>query len=240
MSLTSNQQVVKDQTIVDGENNKISAVVVFTDKAYVHREARVQVKPGINRLLVEVLAFSIDQDSVQAGIRGYGEILGVQYKEVPVKEAPQEEVLRLENEKERFVKERKVFQVEREMFDKKIKFLDSIIEFSETELPKEIKTQFPDVERLSGVLAFLEQSYLDILAKDSKLGEKIDDLNREIAVVDKELKQLKRPVAARPSRFYSTPKKSRRSLSMCPMWPCPLPGHRSTKLIFHWIFPVST
>ena len=79
-----------------GDENRITEVVVYTDQAYLKRRIRVKAREALNRFMVEVQAYSVDVDSAQASVYGEGEILSVQYREVPVKYAPQEDVRELE------------------------------------------------------------------------------------------------------------------------------------------------
>ena len=70
----------------------VKEVTVYTSGAMVTREGSAKIGKGIQELLVEVQAFGLDADSLNARVFGEGEVQGVQYREVPVAEPPQEGV----------------------------------------------------------------------------------------------------------------------------------------------------
>jgi uncharacterized protein (TIGR02231 family) len=186
-------QFVQDEFISEADGNRLSEVVVFTDQAYLKRQARVQAQSGLNRFFMEIRAFAVDADSAQARVYGEGEILSVQYKEMPVKEMPQEEVRAFDQKKEQLSRQRKEFENQKAVYEKQRKFLDSMIGFAEIELPKEVRTQFPKTEELKTMLNFLGENYQTLSEKQGELDRQIEELDQEIAVIEKQLKRLRRP-----------------------------------------------
>ena len=182
-----------EMIIEDGVNNCIREVTVFTDQAYVKRQARTRTHPGLNRLLIEIHGFAIDADSVQASVRGHGDILSVQYKEIPVKDAPQTEVRVLEEEKRELTRKRQALQGQRDVLGNQKAFLDSVAGFGQAEIPKEIKTQFPTVEQLGNLLQFLDENYRGLSEKSGALTIHDEELARSLNVLEQKLKQLRRP-----------------------------------------------
>ena len=187
------------EIISDGADNRISAAVVYTDQAYIKREAQASANSGLNRFLVEIRSFAVDVDSVKATVFGEGEILGVQYREIPVKYAPQEEVRELEDRKDQLKHQERVLKNEQKASDKQMRFLDSVVGFAETDLPKKIKTQMPSTENLAGMLEFLDGHYRKLADQNVKLRQRLDALDREKAVVKRQLKKL-RPAKERSRR----------------------------------------
>jgi len=76
--------------------SQIKEVTLFSGQAMVKREAFTTVQKGFNELLLEIEAFRIDQDSITAKIFGAGEIFSVQFKGIPIKESPRENIKALE------------------------------------------------------------------------------------------------------------------------------------------------
>jgi len=72
--------------------SQIREVTLFSGQALVKREAVVSVQKGLNELLIKIEAFRIDRDSVTAKVFGAGEILSVQFKEIPLQEEAQQKV----------------------------------------------------------------------------------------------------------------------------------------------------
>ena len=173
--------------------SKIRDVMLFTDQALVTREASIRVKPGLHELLLDVEAFQVDGDSVTARVFGDGEILGVQFREVPLREAAQENIRTLEQKLKSLRRTERRLNDDREVLAKKEQFLKSVVSFSEGQVPKDIKTSFPKTEDLDKTVRFLGTNF-DAVARDRRaLDEKIEDVRKDIAVAEKELQALRRP-----------------------------------------------
>ena len=109
------------KTIKDGKSNQISEAVVFTDQAFVKRLVHTQAKKGLNRYHIEVQADAVDVDSVQAGVMGDGEILSVQYRKVPLEDASDKDISKLENKKEQLARKRSVMRKEKTIAKKPVR-----------------------------------------------------------------------------------------------------------------------
>ncbi len=182
------------ERFIDGkEGSRISEVVIFTGEAWVKREAEVTAEEGLNRFLLEVKAFSVRKDSVQAQVFGKGEIVSVQYRETVGRERPQEEIRELEEQKEELVRKQEALRAERMVLDKQLRFLDSVVGFAEVEMPNEVKARFPKTEDLKSMLGFLDDGYRDLSEKNRDLDVRLRELSKEDALVEKKLKRLRRP-----------------------------------------------
>ncbi len=186
-------QAINEEIITDDDDNRIREVVVFSSQAYLKRQVKTQAQAGLNRFLIELKAFSVDADSVQANVFGGGEILSVQYKEIPIQQAAQADVRELENEKRALEQKRRVLEREKENCDKQKKFLDSTISYANIQVPVELKTQFPTSENLQDMLGFLKDSYQKIARDEEVLTEGLEKLADEMSVIERKLKQSKRP-----------------------------------------------
>lgn len=185
---------IGEDEFIDGDRgSRISEAVIFTEEAWIKREASLSAKEGVNRFLLEVKAFAVDKDSVQATVFGKGEILSVQYRETVVRDRPQEEIRRLEEQKEELVRRQDALRAERGVLEKQVRFLDSVVGFAEVEMPNEVKARFPKTEDLKSMLAFLDDSYRDLSEKNAALAIRLRDLSKEDSLVDKKLKRLRRP-----------------------------------------------
>ena len=189
----NDNQYVYDVFVDDGDENRIVEATVFTDQAYLKRRTSVEVENGLNRFIVGVNAFNIDRHSVQAAVFGEGEIVSVQYRETPVRESRQIEVHELELHLEELKRKRLVITDESERCKKQIRFLDSAVAFSETEIPKRIKTRFPKAEDMETMLEFLDRSYQKLDERSQDLTRRIEELDKDIVVVEEKLKQTQRP-----------------------------------------------
>ncbi len=174
----------------DIAKSSVKKVVLFSDQAQVTRQALVKVKRGVNKIFLESTAFNVDENSLMAEVEGEGEILGVQFTTVPLKEPSQENIKNIEERIKSLEREKRSLYSNIEVLDKKKQFLNSLIDFSNSQLPKEIVTNFPKTEDLRNILQFLGSSYEEINTKKQSLEEKIEDLDRDIEVLRQQLASL--------------------------------------------------
>ncbi len=182
----------KELQIPNGEDNAIREVTVFLDQAYTRREAKVRVESGLTRILMEVKAFRLDRESLQAQVFGNGQLLSVQYREVPVKDAPQESVRKLDERKRDLQRRLKHLEQARTVVDKQIRFLDSTLEYSDVQVPREIKTAFPKVGEMGQMLDFMDARYQGLSQRCEDLDKETEELADGLAVVERRLKKTQR------------------------------------------------
>ena len=143
-------------------------------------------------MFLEIQAFSIDKDSVQAIVKGSGQIHSVQYREMPVKDAPQEELRELDTAKREMLRDHRQKKNSRKIIDKQIQFLDSTLEYASCEIPKEIQTHFPNAEQMGTLVDFLDKRYSTLIARGEELDNQIQDLDHELQVLDRRIKKHRR------------------------------------------------
>jgi uncharacterized protein (TIGR02231 family) len=173
--------------------SQIKEVTLFSNQALVKREAKVKVHKGLNELFLELEAFRVDRDSVSARVFGEGEVFSVQFKQIHLKESPQENIKALVRKIKVLKKSKRVLLDEKSVFSKKEKFLTSIIDFSQTQVPQDIKTTFPKIQDLEKTLTFLSSNFQTINGKKQSLDSKVEEIDEEIKVLEKELASLKQP-----------------------------------------------
>jgi len=172
--------------------SKIEGVTLFSDQALVKREATATVSEGVNEILIELEAFGVDRDSVSAKVFGEGELFSVQFKDIYLKDEPQEEIKALIDKIKKLKDDKKALVNRHDVLAKKEKFLDSLIDFSKVQVPQDIKTSFPNTDDLEQTLLFLDKSQNEINSEYETLDSKIEDLDKEINPLAKELQSLRR------------------------------------------------
>ena len=45
-------ELIQTEIIGDGDQNRITEIVVYTNQAYVKRQAQAKIRPGLNRILI--------------------------------------------------------------------------------------------------------------------------------------------------------------------------------------------
>jgi uncharacterized protein (TIGR02231 family) len=174
--------------------SQIKEVTLFSGQAMVKREAFTTVRKGLNELFLEIDAFRIDKDSITAKIFGVGEIFSVQFKKIPIKESPRENIKVLELKINKLRKAKRDLADKKEILKKKESFLASLIDFSKIQIPQEIKTSFPNMEDLTDTLIFLSSNFQKINDEKQSLDVSIEEIEKEIQVLKEELNALRRPV----------------------------------------------
>ena len=106
--------------------SQIKEVTLFSNQALVKREAKVKVHKGLNELALELEAFRVDRDSVSARVFGEGEVFSVQFKEIYLKESPQENIKNLEQKIRELKNSKKILLDEKGILIKKEEFLSLI------------------------------------------------------------------------------------------------------------------
>jgi len=170
--------------------SRIVEVTVYSEEAHVTREATAAVTKGLQKLWVELEAFRVDKDSFSAKVFGAGEVYGVQFREIAAKESPQGKIQILEQQIKEGKKTKRVLSDRRDVAARKEQFLQSLLSFSETQVPKDVKTQFPKIEDLNNALDFIGSGFQTLYNTKQALDEKIATLNEEIMVWRRELKAL--------------------------------------------------
>jgi uncharacterized protein (TIGR02231 family) len=174
--------------------SQIKEVTLFSRQALVKREAFTTVQKGLNELLLEIEAFRVDQDSITAKVFGAGEIFSVQFKGIPIKESPRENIKALEQKINELKRSKRVLADKKEVLNKEESFLVSLIDFSKTQIPREIKTSFPNMEDLTKTLVFLSSNFQKINDEKQSLDASIEEVGKEIKVLEEELSALRGPV----------------------------------------------
>ncbi len=170
--------------------SEIKDVVLFTNQALVTKVVKADVKKGLNEIGVEVEAFAVDSDSVQAKVYGDGEVYSVQFKEVPLKDEPQENIRKLTEEIQELNDQKKSLKNQRLTLNKQKSFLNSFISFAQVQVPEEVKTNLPKSEDLNRTFSFLAQGYNDIHKGEEALNKDIRELDKEISLAQRKLSSL--------------------------------------------------
>ena len=171
--------------------SKIKEVTLFTNQALVKREATLKVKKGLNNILLEINAFSIDENSLSAKVFGEGEVWQVQVKKVYLKKFPQKEIEKIKEKLKEKKEERRSLIFKKDILNKKEDFLNSLINFSHTQFPKDLATSQIDVEKTRRVFDFLDEKLKEITKEREVIDKKIAELNKEIDILEKELNSFK-------------------------------------------------
>jgi len=172
---------------------RITDVTLYIDQVQIHRRGKAMVPPGMTELLIDTRAFRIDADSVTARVLGDGQIISVQYKEIPVSAAPQPEIAALEKQLDGLtLKKREQVDRRQTLSDQKT-FLDALLDFSKTRIRGEARTGIPDPQELTGTLTFLRENYQRIRRELRDVDQQINRIEKDIDTVRRKLALLQSP-----------------------------------------------
>ncbi|MDX2445858.1 MAG: mucoidy inhibitor MuiA family protein [Desulfobacterales bacterium] len=168
-------------------SSNISDVTLFSNQAMVVREGQAHLKLGLNELLIETSAFNVDKDSISAQVFGNGEMLSVQIQQIPLVEFPQDQINTLSETLRKLKQSRKGLSDKKLVLAKKESFIDGLIDFSKTQIPKDVQTRYPNMEDVQETLSFIGSTSTVIYAEIQTLDIALENMDREIVKVKKEL-----------------------------------------------------
>jgi len=187
------------QLIATGDNNAIYAVTVFTNQAYIKRRVTALAETGLNRFLIEVNAFTIDADSVQADVYGNGEIISVQYKEVPVLDTDinQTEIIALKTEQRQLEDRLKELEYGLKNCLKQRTFLDMVTnpngkkgtEDAAT-APRSAQDLKEMLQNLKEMLELVSINYAETFAQELKIVREQQQINEQLALINNKFKSI--------------------------------------------------
>jgi len=122
---------------------------------------------------------------------GAGEILSVQFKEIPLMEEAQQKVEDLLQKIEELSRNKGQLSDQRRVLGKKESFLESLTDFSKTQIPQDIKTSFPDMQDLAKALEFLGSNLQEITAEKQSLDASMKEVAEKSEVLERELNALR-------------------------------------------------
>jgi len=171
--------------------SEIEEVTLFSNQAYVTRSARAKVEKGLQELMLEIDAISVDADSVSARVAGDGDIYSVQMKDVFFEEDVREAVRTLETRLEELNDQMKSLSNERQVQQNKEQFIKSLLSFSSIQVPQDMQTKFPSTADLENTMLFIEKEYGGVFTAIEKIDRSIAGLQKDISVAQRELNAVR-------------------------------------------------
>lgn len=169
---------------------RINQVTLFTNQAQIEKNVKTSVNKGLNKIYIDVEAFTLDSDSISVKVFGDGQVYSVQHKKVYLKTEPQQNIQDLLDKIEKLKDQKEVLKKESDILVKKEKFINSLIDFSKTQIPLEIKTKFPSPQDLEKTLNFLDSNLTAIVKEQQEINNQEKDLKKEIALLQRKLNAI--------------------------------------------------
>jgi uncharacterized protein (TIGR02231 family) len=179
--------------VTDGDQNRVRSCVLFSEQAYVTREASCTLEKGLQRISLELGAIDVDGDSAQARVFGAGEILSVQYQERPTSEHVQSKIQAMIDERLGLGREKALLEGRKRIVERGEKLLESVASFSKVQVPQEIQTHLPEREQLQQLLEFIDENGNGLLERERKLNHELERVDREMDRLAQRARQLRAP-----------------------------------------------
>jgi uncharacterized protein (TIGR02231 family) len=174
--------------------SRIAEVTVYTDRARVIRRGAVRLRAGEQRVSVENLPATLQDDSVRAGGRGAGvRILGVEVVRQYVTEAPEANIAELQKQLEALQDQDTALADEDAAIGSQLEFLKSLRESTATTLPRGISLGRSKLDDVQSLVDYLGKEWAAALAR-----------RREVAVQRRELARQIQALQGRMAPNYDT------------------------------------
>lgn len=172
-----------------GPDNRVTQVSVMASQALVTRTVRTGVTAGFTRIDLITDARRIDPNSLQVSVQGKGEILGVQLRRIPLETFPQTDLDAIDRERKQLEVEKRALEIDQGSLVKRRRFFDSVGKFADVQVPTEIQTRLPEVDKLEALYRFLVQNYQTLSEQELAIAAKLDQVNERLTLVNRKLKQ---------------------------------------------------
>jgi uncharacterized protein (TIGR02231 family) len=160
---------------------RIAEVTVYTDRARITRRGSVKLQAGEQRVSVENLPATLQDDSVRAGGRGAGvRILGVEVVRQFVTEAPEANVAELQKQLEALQDQDIALADEDAAISAQLEFLKSLRESTATTLPRGVSLGRSKLEDVQSLVDYLGKEWAEALARRREIGVQRRGLARQI------------------------------------------------------------
>jgi uncharacterized protein (TIGR02231 family) len=159
----------------------ISEVTVYTDRARITRRGTVHLRAGEQRVSVDNLPATLQDDSVRAGGRAAGvRVLGVEVIRQFVTQAPEANVAQLQTELEALQDQDAALADEDSALSAQLDFLKSLRESTAATLPRGISLGRSKLEDVESLVDYLTREWAETLARRREIARQRRDLARQI------------------------------------------------------------
>jgi uncharacterized protein (TIGR02231 family) len=182
------------------ENNQITTVTVYPDRARVTLRGTAELTTGLHRLLIEELPLHLERESVRVGGRGTAQvrILGVDIAQRHYVETPAVQARQLEQQIEQLDDQMRVLKDRQAVLAAQAKYLDGLRQAT-AEYAKGLSRGRTTVEDQARLSAFLQEQDSQLRSEVRELDIQQRDLMRQLDKLRKELAALQ---STRPRQRY--------------------------------------
>ncbi len=173
-------------------NSTITSVKLFTNRAEITRTARLNLKKGLNTVLIEGLPDNLYDWSVKGTLpeKFTGRIMSIEISKTALIEKKRKNIQAIEKKLEELREGDSVFTDDLSNLRQQENFLDSVTKFTEQEASKELTTRLPQTAVWSSTMEYISQKRKAILSSRRDIHKKRRDLAKEIQKLEFDLSRI--------------------------------------------------
>lgn len=173
-------------------SSNISSVKLFTSRAEISRISSLNLKKGINTIVIEGLPDSLYDWSVKGTLpeKFNGRIMSIEVSKAALIEKKRKNILVIEKKLEELTELDSELTDDLANIKQQENFLDSVTKFTEQEASKELSTRLPQTTVWNNTMDYISIKKKNILNSRRSIHKKRRDLAKEIQKLEFELSQI--------------------------------------------------
>jgi len=173
-------------------NSTITSVKLFTNRAEITRNARLNLKKGLNTVVIEGLPDNLYDWSVKGTLpeKFAGRLMSLEISKTALIEKKRKKIREIEKKLEQLRERDSEFTDDLANLKQQESFLDSVTRFTEKEASKELTTRLPQTAVWNSTMEYISQKRKGILSSRRDIHKKRRDLAKEIQKLEFDLSQI--------------------------------------------------
>ncbi len=173
-------------------NSVISSVKLFTSRAEITRTSKLNLKKGINTVVIEGLPDNLFDWSVKGTLpeKFSGRIMSIEVSKTALIEKRRKNIQLIEKKLEELKEQDSELTDDLANIKQQENFLDSVTKFTEQEASKELSTRLPQTSVWNNTMDYISSKKKSILTSRRNIHKKRRELAKEIQKLEFELSQL--------------------------------------------------
>jgi uncharacterized protein (TIGR02231 family) len=173
-------------------NSVISSVKLFTSRAEITRTSKLDLKKGINTIVIEGLPDNLFDWSVKGTLpeKFSGRIMSIEVSKTALIEKRRKNIQLIEKKLEELKEQDSELTDDLANIKQQENFLDSVTKFTEQEASKELSTRLPQTSVWNNTMDYISSKKKNILTSRRNIHKKRRGLAKEIQKLEFELSQL--------------------------------------------------
>lgn len=172
--------------------SRISSIKLFTSRAEITRNSKLDLKKGLNTIVIEGLPDNLYDWSVKGTLpeKFNGRIMSIEVSKTALIEKRRKKIEVIQKKLEELKERDSELTDDLANIKQQENFLDSVTKFTEQEASKEISTRLPQISVWNSTMDYISAKKKSILTSRRSIHKKRRDLAKEIQKLEFELSQI--------------------------------------------------